>query len=195
MYQIRLWKSKFFGVMKFYSCIFRGQKMQVLEILGHQNPYFLIRNLNFWSKVVILKFWSSHCFRLLRPCTKWRGQRNKNNVVPSIFIKFWSKKNLIVLISWLHKTSTILGLTLWIQCSFEFKFDDTSLSLWYKNKIGTIIFLYCVLTLQSLCPVGCLSLALNIISSSKNIQALIVDCWRLDINYHHHITDCPYCTL
>ena len=40
----------------------------------------------------------------------------------------------------------------------EFKFDDTRLSYWHKNKIGRIeIFFGCFLTLLILCPVGCLS--------------------------------------
>ena len=54
----------------------------------------------------------------------------------------------------------ILGLTLWNLSSFEFKFDDTRLSSKYKNKIGPIEnFFCCILTLQNLCPVGCISLA------------------------------------
>ena len=40
-------------------------------------------------------------------------------------------------ISMVFVVSTI-GLTLWNQSSFEFKFDDTRLSLQYKNKIGSI---------------------------------------------------------
>ena len=52
-----------------------------------------------------------------------------------------------------------LGLTQWNLNSFEFKFDDTRLSSWYKNKIGLIETLFCCfLTLLCLCPVGCLSL-------------------------------------
>ena len=31
-----------------------------------------------------------------------------------------------------------LGLTLWKQSSFEFKFDNTRLSSWYKNMIGPL---------------------------------------------------------
>ena len=53
-----------------------------------------------------------------------------------------------------------LGWAQWNLSSFEFIFDDTRLSSWYKNKIGPIeSFLCCVLTLLSLCPVGCLGLA------------------------------------
>ena len=43
--------------------------------------------------------------------------------------------------------------------SFEFKFDDTRHSSWYKNKIGLIEKIFCcVLTLLCLCPFGSLSL-------------------------------------
>ena len=31
-----------------------------------------------------------------------------------------------------------LGLTLWNLSCLEFKFDDTKLSYWHKNKIGRI---------------------------------------------------------
>ena len=42
----------------------------------------------------------------------------------------------------------------WNLNSFEFKFDDTRLSSWYKNKIGLIEKKNCYgLTLLSLCPV------------------------------------------
>ena len=48
----------------------------------------------------------------------------------------------------------------WNLSCFEFKFDDTRLSSQCKNKIGPIeIFVCFILTLLSLCPVGCLSLA------------------------------------
>ena len=43
------------------------------------------------------------------------------------------------------------------QSSFEFKFDDTRLSSYYKNKIGPIDFFFYDF-LQSLC---CLSLVLS----------------------------------
>ena len=33
-----------------------NQKIHVLEILGHQNTCFFMRNLNFWSKFFILNF-------------------------------------------------------------------------------------------------------------------------------------------
>ena len=29
-----------------------------------------MRNFSFWSKIFILRFWSSHCLRLQRPCRK-----------------------------------------------------------------------------------------------------------------------------
>ena len=50
------------------SCIFTGQKIHVVKMLGHLSTYFLMKNLNFWSKIVMLRFWSRPCLRLLRPC-------------------------------------------------------------------------------------------------------------------------------
>ena len=46
------------------------------------------------------------------------------------------KENKVVL----HSTTIvcILGLTLWNLSCLEFKFDDTRLSYWHKNKIGRI---------------------------------------------------------
>ena len=39
----------------------------------------------------------------------------------------------------LHQQAcTLLDLAQWNLNSFEFKFDDTRLSSWYKNKIGPI---------------------------------------------------------
>ena len=63
------------------------------------SPLFLTRNLNLWSKIFIFNFWSSQCLRLLRPCIKWRGQK-KITIIPSIFMKFWSRNNLVQL-DWL----------------------------------------------------------------------------------------------
>ena len=48
-------------------------------------PLHLLRGLNIWS---------SQFLRLLRPYNKWRGQKNKNHLFPSIFMKFWSWSNL-----------------------------------------------------------------------------------------------------
>ena len=77
----------------YITCHFPSPKIHVLKYQGSINTHFSIRNLNFWSKVFILNVWSSQCSRLLRPCIKWRG-KNKNDVVPSVFMKFWSRKNL-----------------------------------------------------------------------------------------------------
>ena len=52
-----------------------------------------------------------------------------------------------------------IGWAQWNLSCFEFKFDDTRLSSWYKNKIGPIKKNCCVLKLLCLCRVGCLSLA------------------------------------
>ena len=55
---------------------------------------------------------------------------------------------------------SILGLTLWNLSCLEFKFDDTRLSYWHKNKIGRIeIFFCCFLTLLIFCPVSWVSFA------------------------------------
>ena len=66
---------KFFCGHEVLKLYFSGQKIHVFEILEHKNTCFLIRNLNFWSRIVILIFWRIHCSRLLRPCIKWRGQK------------------------------------------------------------------------------------------------------------------------
>ena len=49
----------------------------LLKKFGHQNIYFLMRNLNFGPNFSYL-IWSSHCFRLLRLCTKSREPKNLN---------------------------------------------------------------------------------------------------------------------
>ena len=65
-----------------------------------------MRNLNFWSKFFILNFWSSQCWRLLRPCTKWRGQKKMKSI--SFHQYSWNSEvetTWIGLIGWHHKTS------------------------------------------------------------------------------------------
>ena len=53
-----------------------------------------------------------------------------------------------------------VGLTLWNISCLEFKFDDTRLSYWHKNKIGRIEnFFCCFLTLLIFCPVSWVSFA------------------------------------
>ena len=100
------WKLKFFGVMKFLSCIFSGQKIHIFRMLGHLNTYFLIRHYNFWSKFFILRFWSSRCLRLLRPCNKPRGQKK---IKSTLFHQYsWNSEvetTWISLMGWPHKTS------------------------------------------------------------------------------------------
>ena len=56
-------------------------------------------------------------------------------------------------------TVSTIGLTLWNLSCLEFKFDDTRLSYWHKNKIGRIDFFCCILTLLNFCRVGLLSFA------------------------------------
>ena len=66
-----------------------------------------MRNLNLWSKFLILNFWSSQYWRLLRPCTKWRGQKMKSMAFHQYS---WNSKVLettwISLIGWHHSTSS-----------------------------------------------------------------------------------------
>ena len=40
--------------MRFQSCLFSGQKIHIVEILGHQHIYSLMSNLYFWSTFFIL---------------------------------------------------------------------------------------------------------------------------------------------
>ena len=66
-----------------------------------------MKNLNFWSKSFILNFWSSWCSRLLRPCTKWRGQKKLKSM--SFHQYSWNSEvetTWISLIGWHHKTSS-----------------------------------------------------------------------------------------
>ena len=64
-----------------------------------------MKNLNFWSKFFTLNFWSSRCSRLLRPCTKWRGQKKIKSM--SFHQYSWNSEvetTWISLIGWPHKT-------------------------------------------------------------------------------------------
>ena len=90
-------------------------------MLGHLNTCFLMRNLNFWSKLFILRFWSCHCLRLLRPCNKWRGQKK---IKPKSFLQYsWNSEvetTWISLIGWPHKTSRT-----YCACYYSCKFGQT----------------------------------------------------------------------
>ena len=71
-----------------------------------QITYFFMRNLNFWSRIVILIIWRSQCSRFLRPCIKWRGRKKKST---SFHQNSWNSEvetTWISLIGWHHKTST-----------------------------------------------------------------------------------------
>jgi hypothetical protein len=75
------------------------------EILGHENTYFLIRSLNFWSKVFIFNFWRSQCSRLLSPCTSKGDEKNFKKM--SFHQYSWNsevEKTWISLIGWPHKS-------------------------------------------------------------------------------------------
>ena len=52
---ITILEIRFSGVIKFESRIHGGQNNQVLEILGHDNTQFLMRNLNMLSKILKLQ--------------------------------------------------------------------------------------------------------------------------------------------
>ena len=66
-------------------------------------PYFLMRNLNFWLKIFILNFW---CFRLLRPCIKWRGRKKKNQPRSTNIHEILKIRSVWSVDTWHHKTST-----------------------------------------------------------------------------------------
>ena len=51
-------------------------------------------NWNFWSKILIFRFWSSQCLRLLKPCRKLRGQKREKQLCPSTILKYWSGSSL-----------------------------------------------------------------------------------------------------
>ena len=53
----------------------------------------------------------------------------------------WSKKSCENKSICKYKLDFILGLTQWNQNRFEFKYDDTRLSSYYKNKAAQLIFL------------------------------------------------------
>ena len=68
-----------------------------------------MRNLNFWSKIFILNFWSSQFLKLPRPCNKSRGQKKIKS--KSFHQYSWNSEvetTWISLIDWHHKTSNIL---------------------------------------------------------------------------------------
>ena len=81
-----------------------------------------MKNLNFWSKFFILNFWSSRCSRLLRPCTKWRGQKKIKSM--SFHQYSWNSEvetTWISLIGWHHKTSTVHPLLAILVMHFFFR--------------------------------------------------------------------------
>ena len=53
--QNKILKIEIFWGNEVLSCIFSGQKIHVLEILGHQNTHFLIRNSMFESSEALHK--------------------------------------------------------------------------------------------------------------------------------------------
>ena len=78
----------------------------IITFSRHQNTYFLMRNLNFWSKIFKLNFWRSQCLRLLRPCRRWRGWKKKSMSFHQYSWNFEVETTWISLIGWHHKTSS-----------------------------------------------------------------------------------------
>ena len=73
---------------------------------------------------IILNFWSSQCSRLLRPCTKWRGQKK---IKTTSFHQYsWNskvEKTWISLIGWHQKTSNKYALLNIFSSFFCFRPD------------------------------------------------------------------------
>jgi hypothetical protein len=51
---------------------------------------FFMRNLNFWSKIFILNSWRS---QFLRRAENGGDEKNKINIIPPTFMKFWRLKS------------------------------------------------------------------------------------------------------
>ena len=101
MYQIRCWTLNFWAsheVLKLCSWSIRAPKYVPIfnEVFK-----FLVKNFHTW-------FLKQSMFEASEALLKQRGQKK----IPSLFIKFWSRNNLgylfSSLISWTHKTSTLL---------------------------------------------------------------------------------------
>ena len=70
------------------------KQIHILEILGHQNTYFLMRNLIFGPKFSYLVFEAVNVWGFWGPEETRVNQNIKIKVIPSIFKKFWSRNNL-----------------------------------------------------------------------------------------------------
>ena len=57
--------------MKIESCVFNGQKIQVLEILGHQNTYFLNKEI----KLLVKSFQTQFLKQSMFEASEWRGRK------------------------------------------------------------------------------------------------------------------------
>ena len=78
-FKIALYVFKKFNFLKYY-----GTKISIfqwrIKIFGPKCLYLIFEVVNFWG------FWG--------PATSGGDKKNKTKVVPSIFIKFWSRNNL-----------------------------------------------------------------------------------------------------
>ena len=127
------------------SCIYVRISWILME-----RPWF-----NFLSPPLILRFWSSQCLRLLRPCNKPRGQKK---IKSTLFHQYsWNSEvetTWISLIGWPHKTSRVYPLNpswfgeLLIFLIFEihyslcfFVFNRGSMPQWTPNKLLTVMSL------------------------------------------------------
>ena len=82
MYQLRFWKLNFFRLMRF-KIVFL-----VVKISGHQNIYFFNKKFKFLVKSFHIQFLKQSM------TSEALHKKNKNDVIPSIFMKFWSRKSL-----------------------------------------------------------------------------------------------------
>ena len=82
-----------------------------------------MRNLNFWSKFFILHFWSSQCWGFWGPALNGGDEKNKINIVPSIFMKFWTRNNFDQLDtkSWRREKQNKKKLVKWFKKKIEWR--------------------------------------------------------------------------
>ena len=111
------------------------------QIYGLWNTYFLMRNLNFWSKIFILNFLSSQCPRLLRSCTKWRGWKKIKST--SFHQYSWNSEvetTWISLIGWHHKTSILYPMNICFVASEFILLQKNSWTLFTKEFFPINVF-------------------------------------------------------
>ena len=110
--------------------------------------------------VKVWTFWEGHKIWKNLPLKIWCYSVASNLKIFSNFVpfsecpnfenNFWGNSCFVLTLGWAP----------WNLSCLEFKFDDTRLSYWHKNKIGRIeIFFCCFLTLLIFCPVSWVSFA------------------------------------